>query len=100
MTNKKRIISMASAVVLTALIVLSLIFLSEQNKKFTLTEKSVIAMGTVVTEKIYSGNPGSAISDITAAIREAIAILTDILVSSSVCFAVFSASSVRAFSAS
>ena len=65
MTNKKRIISMASAVVLTALIVLSLIFLSEQNKKFTLTEKSVIAMGTVVTEKIYSETPGTAIKDIT-----------------------------------
>ena len=56
---------MVSAVILTALIVVSLMFLSDRNAKFTLTEKSVIAMGTVVTEKIYSENPGTAIKDIT-----------------------------------
>lgn len=69
MTNRKRIISMAAAVFFTALIVLSVWFISERNEKFTLTEKSVIAMGTVVTEKIYSENPGTAINDITAVIN-------------------------------
>ena len=56
---------MVSAVALTALIVLSLMYFSDRNAKFTLTEKSVIAMGTVVTEKIYSETPGTAIKDIT-----------------------------------
>lgn len=69
MADRKRIISMISAIVLTALIVISSFFLSERSNKFPLTEKSVIAMGTVVTEKIYSENHGTEISDITSIIN-------------------------------
>lgn len=60
---------MAAALLFTALIVLSLLFVSDRNEKFTLTEKSIIAMGTVVTEKIYGDNPGTAIKDIGSIIN-------------------------------
>ncbi len=69
MASRKRLISMIFALSLTALIIISVIFLSERDKKFTLTEKNVIAMGTVVTEKIYGDNPGTAIKDIGSIIN-------------------------------
>ena len=69
MANRKRLISMIAALSLTALIIISVFFVSERNKKYPLSEKSVIAMGTVVTEKIYSENPGTAIRDITSIIN-------------------------------
>lgn len=69
MANKKRILSMVAAIVLTTAVVLSCIFVSERNKDFTITEKSIIAMGTVVTEKIYSENPGTAIKDMGSIIN-------------------------------
>ena len=65
MANRKRLISMIAALSLTALIIISVFFVSERNKKLPLFEKNVIAMGTVVTEKIYSEKPGTAIRDIT-----------------------------------
>ena len=69
MANRKRTFSMIASLSLTALIVISAFFLSERSKKFPLYEKSVIAMGTVVTEKIYSENPATAIKDITSIIN-------------------------------
>lgn len=69
MANRKRLFSMLAALSLTALIVISSFFLSQRDEKFPLSEKSVIAMGTVVTEKIYSENPGTAIKDIVSIIN-------------------------------
>lgn len=69
MANRKRLFSMIAALSLTAVIVISSFFLSERNKRFTVTEKSVIAMGTVVTEKIYSEKHGTEIADITSIIN-------------------------------
>lgn len=64
MANKKRLISMVAAVFLTFLLVISVVVLSERSKSFNITEKSIIAMGTVVTEKVYSEKPSAAIKDI------------------------------------
>lgn len=64
MANRKRLISMLSAVILTFLLVLSVVVISERSKSFEITEKSIIAMGTVVTEKVYSQKPSTAIKDI------------------------------------
>lgn len=64
MANKKRLISMVAAVFLTFLLVISVVVISERSKSFNITEKSIIAMGTVVTEKVYSEKPSAAIKDI------------------------------------
>lgn len=64
MANRKRLISMIAAVFLTFLLVLSVVVISERSKSFDITEKSIIAMGTVVTEKVYSEKPSAAIKDI------------------------------------
>lgn len=69
MANKKRLITMILSVFLTVVIILAVFFISDRNKRFPLTEKSIVAMGTVVTEKIFSENPGTAIKDITAVIN-------------------------------
>lgn len=69
MTGRKRIISMTLAVFLTALVLMSAVFLSERDKKFNFFEKSTIAMGTVVTQKVYSDNPGTAIRDIISIVN-------------------------------
>ncbi len=64
MANRKRLISMVAAVFLTFLLVISVVVISERSKSFNITEKSIIAMGTVVTEKVYSEKPSAAIKDI------------------------------------
>lgn len=64
MANRKRLISMVAAVFLTFLLVISVVVISERSKSFNITEKSIIAMGTVVTEKVYSEKPAAAIKDI------------------------------------
>ncbi len=69
MTNKKRMLSMVLSVSLTVLVVASVLFVSGRNERFTLTEKSIIAMGTVVTEKIYGDNQGTAVKDIGSIIN-------------------------------
>lgn len=69
MANRKRTVSMAVAALLTAAIVFSIVFTLKRNERYTLTEKSIVAMGTVVTEKIYGENYGTAINDISSIIN-------------------------------
>ena len=69
MADRKRIVTMAFAAFCTVIIVLSVFFVAKRNERFTLTEKSIIAMGTVVTEKLYGDNAGTAINDIGSIIN-------------------------------
>ena len=69
MADRKRIVTMVFAAICTAFIVLSVLFVAKRNERFTLTEKSIVAMGTVVTEKIYGDNIGTAINDIKSVIN-------------------------------
>lgn len=69
MADRKRIVTMALAAVCTAFIVLSVFFVAKRNERLGLTEKSIIAMGTVVTEKLYGDNIGTAINDMSSIIN-------------------------------
>ncbi len=76
MQNKSRILKILSAV-FAVIIALSLaLFFSDRSKRFEMTEKNIIAMDTVVTEKIYakkgSANYIKSVSDIITGLEDKI----------------------------
>lgn len=69
MKSKKRVLTLLAAVLITAAVVGTLVFVSGRNERFKLTEKNIVAMGTIVSEKIYGDNPGTSINDIGSIIN-------------------------------
>lgn len=68
MNGKKRIIALLAAVIITVSLTATLV-ISERNRRFVLTEKNSVAMGTIVSQKIYGDQPGTAIKDINSIIN-------------------------------
>lgn len=54
MMNKSKVIKIVLSVFAVIIIVCAVLFVTDRSKRFEMTEKSIIAMDTVVTEKIYA----------------------------------------------
>lgn len=54
MMNKSKVIKIVLSVLAVVIVICAVIFVTDSNKRFEMTEKSIIAMDTVVTEKIYA----------------------------------------------
>lgn len=62
MTNKKKILKIAVALLMCVLTVISFVLYRELKKVYDYEEKSSIAMGTVVTQKLYGEKAKSSIA--------------------------------------
>ncbi len=69
MKNKNRILRLMLSILLIAALVFSVLFVSERNKRFDYGEKNTVAMGTVLTQKIYSERAGQHISHINSIVN-------------------------------
>ena len=64
MNNKKKVLRIAVISVLVAVLIFSSLFLYDRSKRFEYAEKNTIAMGTVVSQKIYAEKAGQHISHV------------------------------------
>lgn len=66
MKNKSKVLKIFLSVFLVAVLLLGALFVSDRNKRFEYGEKNTVAMGTILTQKIYSDTAGQHISHITS----------------------------------
>lgn len=64
MNNKKKVLGIAVISVLVAVLIFSSLLVYDRNRRFEYAEKNTIAMGTVVSQKIYSEKAGLHISHV------------------------------------
>lgn len=64
MKSKKKAVGIVLGVVLLTAFISVFLFMNDRSKRFDYGEKSSIAMGTVINQKIYSDNSGKHISHI------------------------------------
>ncbi|MBQ8503191.1 MAG: FAD:protein FMN transferase [Clostridia bacterium] len=69
MKNKTKILKISLSVFLVSVLILTALFFSERSKRFEYGEKNTVAMGTILTQKIYSDNPANHISHITSIVN-------------------------------
>ncbi len=69
MKSKNRILKALLSIFLTSVLILSVFFITERNRRFEYGEKNTVAMGTVLTQKIYSERAGQHISHITSIVN-------------------------------
>lgn len=69
MKDKKKILSVAGAVLCVALVLALYFFISDRNARFEMSEKNTVAMGTIVTQKLYGDSTAKEIDKITAIIN-------------------------------
>lgn len=61
---KMKILKISLSVFFISALLLSAIYVSDREKRFEYSEKSTVAMGTVLTQKIYSSEGAQCVSDI------------------------------------
>lgn len=69
MKNKTKILKISLSVFLVSALIISALFVSERNRRFDFGEKNTVAMGTILTQKIYSDNSANHISHITSIVN-------------------------------
>lgn len=69
MKNKAKILKISLSILLVLILIASALFVSGRNKRFTYSEKNTVAMGTILTQKIYSDTAGPHISHITSIVN-------------------------------
>ncbi len=66
MKNRTKVLKISLTVFVVCILVLSALFVSQRNRRFDFAEKNTIAMGTVLTQKVYSERAGQHINHITS----------------------------------
>lgn len=66
MKNKTKILKISLSVFVVSALILSALFISDRNRRYDFAEKNTFAMGTILTQKIYSDKAGGHISHITS----------------------------------
>ncbi|MEE1321253.1 MAG: FAD:protein FMN transferase [Acutalibacteraceae bacterium] len=69
MKNRAKALKISFTVFVVCVIVLSALFVSQRNRRFDFAEKNTIAMGTVLTQKVYSERAGQHITHITSIVN-------------------------------
>lgn len=69
MKNRAKALKISFTVFVVCVIVLSAFFVSQRNRRFDFAEKNTIAMGTVLTQKVYSERAGQHITHITSIVN-------------------------------
>lgn len=69
MKNKSKILKAVLSLFLICALMLCALFISDRNKRFGYGEKNTVAMGTILTQKIYSDTAGNHISHITSIVN-------------------------------
>lgn len=69
MKNKTKALKIFLTVFVVCILVLSALFVSQRNRRFDFAEKNTIAMGTVLTQKVYSERAGQHITHITSVVN-------------------------------
>lgn len=69
MNNKKKIALTVVAVICVALLTTLYFWSSDREKRFNYSEKNTVAMGTIISQKIYGDNSAKHIEKITALIN-------------------------------
>ncbi len=67
--KKKRVTGLLISAILTALIVAAVMLVFDRKESFPLSEKNTVAMGTILTQKIYSTNANTAVKDIISIVN-------------------------------
>ena len=69
MDKRNKTLKIALTVFLMSALILSAFFVSERNKRFSFSEKNTVAMGTVLTQKIYSQNGANHVSHVVSIVN-------------------------------
>ncbi len=69
MKDKKRLKSLIIASLLTAVIIGAFLMVFKGIESYPITEKSSVAMGTVISQKIYTEKPNTAVKDIISIVN-------------------------------
>lgn len=69
MKNRAKVLKISLTVFTVCVLVLSALFVSQRNRRFDFAEKNTIAMGTVLTQKVYSERAGQHIAHINSLVN-------------------------------
>ncbi len=69
MKNRTKVLKISLSVFVVCVLVLSALFVSQRNRRFDFAEKNTVAMGTVLTQKVYSERAGQHITHITSIVN-------------------------------